>query len=136
MKKYLKYILILVLAGVAIGLYMYNKPHQNISKAKADLEMTAPELFSDFENDETAANTRYLDKIVAIEGVVKAVTKDENGMTSVTLEAGSDMFGVICQLDDFSKHKRSDFQEGEKVKFKGICTGVLMDVVLVRCVEV
>ena len=136
MKKYFKYLLVLAVLGAAVAYYMYNKPHKNISKAKADLELSALQLFTDFQDDEPKANTKYLDKIVAIEGVVKAVSKDENGMTSVTLEAGSDMFGVICQMDDLSQHKRLDFQEGEKVKFKGICTGVLMDVVLVRCVEV
>jgi len=136
MKKYLKYILLLVVAGGAFAFYMYNKPHKNISKSKTDVELSASQLFSDFENNEVEANTKYLDKVMEVEGVVKEITKDENGMTSITLEGGSDMFGVICQMDDLSKHKRTDFKEGEKVTFKGICTGVLMDVVLVRCVEV
>jgi len=136
MKKYIKYILLLALIGGALGFYMYNKPHKSISKAKTDIELSANQLFSDFENNEVEANTKYLDKVMEVEGMVKEITKDENGMTSITLEAGSEMFGVICQMDDLSKHKRTDFEEGEKVKFKGICTGVLMDVVLVRCVEV
>ena len=61
---------------------------------------------------------------------------DEEGRTSITLESGSEMFGVICQLDNLTKHARTNFKEGEEIKLKGICTGVLMDVVLVRCVEV
>lgn len=136
MKKYLKYILFLAIVGGALGFYMYNKPHQNMLKAVADMQLSATQLFTDFENDETQANTKYLDKIVEISGVVKEVSKDENGMTSLTLESGSDMFGVICQMDNLTKHQRTDFKEGEKIRIKGICTGVLMDVVLVRCVEV
>ena len=69
-------------------------------------------------------------------GKIKEVATDENGMMSLTLESGSEMFGVICQMDNLSKHQRTEFEEGEEVKLKGICTGVLMDVVLVRCVEV
>ncbi len=136
MKKYLKYIILLVFIGGAFGFYMYNKPHKNISKAKTDLELSAIQLFADFENNEADANTKYLDKVMEVEGVVKEITKDENGLTSITLDAGGEMFGVICQMDNLAKHKRTDFKEGETVKFKGICTGVLMDVVLVRCVEV
>jgi len=133
-KKYLKYLLLLVVIGGAFGFYMYNKPHQNMTKAVADLQITATQIFTDFDTDESQANAKYLDKIVAISGIIKEISTDENGMTSLTLEAGSDMFGVICQMDNLTKHTRTDFQEGEKVKMKGICTGVLMDVVLVRCV--
>ena len=136
MKKYLKYIMFLALIGGTFGFYMYNKPHQNMTKATAEMQLSANQLFIDYENDEAKANGRYLDKIMEISGKVKEVTTDENGMTSLTLESGSDMFGVICQLDNLTKHERTDFKEGELVKLKGICTGVLMDVVLVRCVEV
>ena len=136
MKKYLKYILLLGVLGGAFGFYMYNKPHQDMTKSTADLKLSSTQLFADFEENETTANVKYLDKIVEVSGRVKEVSQDENGMTSLTLETESDMFGVICQLDNLTKHARTDFKEGEEVKLKGICTGVLMDVVLVRCVEV
>ena len=136
MKKYLKYIFLLAVLGGAFGYYMYNKPHQNMIKATADLQLTSNQLFTDYESDESTANGKYLDKIMEVSGKVKEVTTDENGMTSLTLESGNEMFGVICQMDNLTKHKRTEFKEGENVKLKGICTGVLMDVVLVRCVEV
>ena len=60
------------------------------------------------------ANSKYLDKIIEVSGVVKESTTDENGMTSLTLESGNDMFGVICQLDNLTTHNRTNFQEGEK----------------------
>ena len=135
MKKYLIYILLLGLIGGVFGFYIYNKPHQNMTKAVAELELSATQLFSDFENDESNANIKYLDKVMEVSGLVKEIARDEEGMISLTLESGSDMFGVVCQLDNLTNHTRTDFKEGEKVKMKGICTGVLMDVVLVRCVE-
>ncbi len=136
MKKYLKYILLLAVVGGAFGYYMYNKPHQNMTKAVAEMQLSATQLFTDYDNNEATANGKYLDKIMEVSGTIKEVTTDENGMTSLTLESGSEMFGVICQMDNLTKHDRTDFKEGEEVKLKGICTGVLMDVVLVRCVEV
>ncbi len=135
MKKYLIYILLLTVVGGAFGFYMYNKPHQNMTKVVADLQLSAIQLFTEFENDESQANVKYLDKVVEVSGVVKEVSTDEDGMTNLTLESGSDMFGVVCQMDNLTEHSRTIFKEGEKVKIKGICTGVLMDVVLVRCVE-
>ena len=103
--------------------------------AETDYALSANELFTAFETDEAAANEKYLDKVVGVEGTVKSVSKDEDGTISVTLSTAGDMFGVICQLDNLSTPKRTEFEVGEKVAFKGICTGMLMDVVLVRCVE-
>ncbi|HMQ46098.1 MAG TPA: hypothetical protein PKA00_00095 [Saprospiraceae bacterium] len=134
MKNILIIIGVLAVAG-GIGAYMlYNKPHQNMEKAKAAFEMSAESLFSEYETDESAADAKYLDQIVQVQGQVKEVTK-ENGIVSVSLEAGGLMGGVNCELDELTKHARTDFQEGETVQFKCLCTGMLMDVVLVRCVE-
>lgn len=135
MKKYLKYLVGLLIIGLASGAYMYYKPHQNIKTSKADVSLSAMEVFQAFESDESTANEQYLDKIMAVSGKVRDVSKNEEGIVSVTLDAGQDMFGVICQLDQLSKHPREDFPIGEEVSFKGVCTGMLMDVVLVRCVE-
>lgn len=136
MKKYLKYLVGILIVAVATGAYMYYKPHQNIKAAKADVSLPAEAVFAAFEKDEAAANTEYLDKIVAVNGTVKEVNTNEEGITTVTLDAGQDMFGVICQLDELTEHPREEFTIGEKVRFKGVCTGMLMDVVLVRCVEI
>ena len=136
MKKYLIILLLLAVAGAGVGFYMYNKPHKNMERADADMAIEAPALFTAFEEDETAANEKYLDKVVQVEGTVQAVSKDDNGNLSLTLESGSDMFGVICQFDELTTHGKTDFKAGDKVTLKGICTGKLMDVVLVRCVQV
>lgn len=135
MKKILLIAGLLAFIGAGAAFFMYNKPHQNIRSAKADFKLTATELFSEYEANEAAANEKYLGKIIEVTGVVQEVKQDEEGRTGVTLEGGGMMFGVICKLDDFSNPKRTEFAEGEQVTFKGECSGMLMDVVLVRCVE-
>ncbi len=122
--------------GAAFGFYKYNQPHKNIGNAISDFELSSVQLFSDFELNEKESNTKYLDKIIEVNGVVNDFSKDDSGVATITLDSGNEMFGVICQMDNMSKHKRSEFKIGEKVKLKGICTGILMDVVLVRCIEI
>lgn len=136
MKNLLKYGLLVALIGAAIGVYLWNKPHENMDKAKTDVHLAANELFAAFSENEGAANSAYLDKVIAVKGVVREASKSADGLVKVTLESGDEMFGVICQLDELSEHQRTDFEVGETVTFKGKCTGMLMDVVLVRCVEV
>lgn len=136
MKAYLKYILLIFAIGGLVGFYMYNKPHKNMTSAEIDVKMNAPQLFEHFEKDESLANQKYLDKVIEVSGLVTAVNVEKDGTTSVTLDTDNSMFGIICQMDNLSKHKRTNFKTGEQVKLKGICTGMLMDVILVRCVEV
>lgn len=135
MKRTLLVVLLLVLIGAFVGYKMYNKPHENIENATADLKISAEQLFKEFETDENAANEKYLDKLVQVSGTVLSADTDENGNTKVILDSGG-MFGVVCQLDELSEHKRTTFTEGEQINFKGKCTGINMDVLLVRCVEV
>ena len=42
------------------------------------------------------------------------------------------MGGVSCEMQDTSGTE--NIKAGDSVTIKGVCTGVLMDVVLVRCV--
>lgn len=121
--------------GAAVVAYLiYNKPHQNMDKATADIHIAASELLSAFETDEGAANAKYLDKIVAVTGEVREVVTTEEGLTTITLETGSAMSGIVCELDTLTEHPKTDFQPEETITVKGVCTGMLMDVVLVRCV--
>lgn len=133
--KYLKILLPLLLIGGGVAYYLYNKPHQNMEQADADLSIAADQLFKAFSEDENAANTAYLNKVVQVSGKVRS-SLDENGITSVMLESGDEMSGVICQMDELNDNQRKEFSAGEDVTFKCMCTGMLMDVVLVRCVEV
>ncbi len=134
-KRILLLILGLGLIGVAIGIALWNKPHENMANSKAKATVEATVLFNEYNNDENAANANYLGKTIAVTGKVKDVSKTEGGPAKITLETG-DEFAVICELDALSQHARTDFVAGETVTFKGKCDGLNLDVQLSRCVEV
>ena len=124
-----------ILAGGFVAYKMWNKPHRDVADAKADVKLEATDLFNQFSTDEATANGQYLDKIVQVCGTVAQVST-ENEVVTIQLEAGDLLGGVLCELDNLSEHPRTDFQAGETVCFKGICTGYLTDVVLNRCSEI
>lgn len=132
-KKIILGIVILVLLGLAYGGYEYFRPHQSLKNLKSDVTLTAENLFTEYETDETTSNEKYLDKVIEVTGKIKLIATKEDGITTITLDANNDLSGVICELDKSAKHR--DFKTGEAATFKGMCTGMLMDVVLVRCVE-
>ncbi len=135
MKKYLPYVFLLLAFGMVIGASQYFKPHKNINKASVDFSLSATKLYAEFENDESTAQQKYLDKIIEVSGKVASVSENDSANTIITLESDHMLFGVQCELDAFSKSANKTLpEEGENLKLKGICSGMLSDVVLVRCI--
>jgi len=133
MKKLLYFVLVIAVIGGVLAYMLYNKPHRDTAAAKSDFVMDAPALFKEYSEDEAKANEKYLDKVIKVKGIVKAVSTDEQGNTILTLNAADEMFGVICTIPKDAANP--DMPEvGEEVTVKGVCTGMLMDVVLIRCV--
>ena len=134
MKKILIFTALLILGAGIYGLYEFNRGHVSNADAISDVSISANELLTAFQTGEDEANAKYNDKIVEVSGEVRQVTQTD-GKTIVRLDAGDSMDGVTCELDDQVKHKRTEFATGDAVTFKCTCSGFLMDVVLVRCVE-
>lgn len=130
MKKVILFICILAVVAGFFGYFKYNQPHTETAGSVADYVITPSDLLQAYEADEDAANKKYLDKIIQVEGVVKAYNFVDSG-GSLTLETGSEMSAIICEFE--SGNNISKIKIGETVKIKGICTGKLMDIVLVRC---
>jgi hypothetical protein len=100
-------LLFIGITGGYIGYRMYTKPHRNVADA----------------------NFQYLDKILEVKGEVTEITKNQKGETVIALK-GTDMSGVRCTIEGAALQ---DIKNGATLTLKGICTGYLTDVVLVRC---
>lgn len=131
MKKIIIPILILGAIGIAIGFYMYNKPVQSLEKKKAEVMISASQLVTEYEADETAANEKYLGKVVEVSGKIADIVSEE-GKTKIQLETSNPMAMVICEMEDGSD---TGLNEGDEAKIKGLCSGYLSDVILVQCVS-
>lgn len=136
MKNIILAALLVLAIGGGVGYYLFNKPPDQLQSARPAFELSGTELFEAFENNEQAANQKYLDQVVQVTGQLVKSNTNENGQTILTLQAGSGMFGIQCELDPTVDHPTTNFQTGQTLTVKGICTGMLMDVVLVRCVVV
>ena len=132
-KKILIVVLFTVIIGAFIAYKIYNKPHVNVSETKPYITLTADKIINDFSLDETAANTIYLDKIIEVKGTVLEL-KNENGKGIITLKTNDDFGNVIGHLSSKSTKKINTLKEGQAITLKGVCTGYLMDVILIKCV--
>jgi hypothetical protein len=135
MSKKFRYILVfLILAlisAIVVWKYTFRKAEVSMESKKPDFKLEASRLLQEFETNETAANTLYLDKIVVVTGKVASVAEDSVGI-SVYLKENDALSGIICSFDKTAL-ELSAVDTGLLVSVKGICTGYLMDVVMNKC---
>lgn len=123
---------LLCLIAAGWGYYLYQKPRAGAAHATAAFSVSALQLYQDYSTDETAADKKYGDKIVAVRGTVTDVQRTAHG-TNILLAAGTANGGVNCSFENTEKPMAAI---GETISVKGRCTGFLMDVSLVDVVQV
>ena len=127
-------ILVIALAGVLFGLYMYNLKPKDLQKVKPDFVVTATDLLKAFESDENTATAKYVNKVVEVTGTIQTVKPGENNALTISLNTGSDISSVICTLQ--GNTDPASFRTGEQIAIRGKCSGFLMDVLLNNCVVI
>ena len=129
-------ILLIVAAGVTTY-RIYNKPHRNIEKEKSDFQLGADVLLNEFSSDEAKSNSKYLNKVIEVNGKVISVDIDQPGNYQIILL--DELEGLSAHFDDaYVDEHREHFNKlspGQEIKLKGTCDGYIMlrGVVLNHC---
>ncbi len=127
-KKILVVIVVVVIAGAAIyGWNEYNRKNEDLSDAKPKYSVHATQLIGEFNQNDSAANARYLGQVVAVSGIVKGVEKDEEGKYTIVLGDTTDMSSVRCALDSTHATDATGLNRGQSVQVKGSFTGFKKD---------
>jgi hypothetical protein len=138
MKTYVKILLGVVLfaalAGIGAGIYLFRMQHKDLGKVKPDFVITAVDLQKAFEDNEAAATSKYVKKILEIDGEVESVKTGEANVLNVTIKSGSELSSVICTFVPATDPAK--FTAGSRVTVRGECSGYLMDVLMNNCVKI
>lgn len=137
-KRYILLSLIIIITITAlIGYQVWNKPHQDIKNAVA-VKTSAIELYNSLTNDSAHTKTLFINKIVAVSGEVKQVSKNQRNQQVILLKTNVSDGSVNCTMEENIKNIKS----GDMVLLKGICIGYIGgdndlqlpgDVFLIRC---
>ncbi len=129
-------IFIVIIAVIAAGSLFawkeYNRPLADMKQVKTDITTTPAQMVTDFEENETLANGKYLGKTTELTGIVITIDRSGDSLVTVILGSKEAMHNVSCQLA--SAQSAGDVKEGDSVRVKGFTTGYLMDVELNRCI--
>ncbi len=140
-KKIIWLVIVFVAAAVAWYAYSeYNRTHRDLYTLQADFTVTAAAIAEAYEKGETAAASKFNDKIIDVNGVVKRTEKDEKDDYTVILDAGGSS-SVRCLVDTAYRQEAANLQPGISTVVRGVCTGFIRDelglgsdVILNRCV--
>ncbi|KYG79130.1 hypothetical protein AWN68_17835 [Roseivirga echinicomitans] len=125
-----------IVVTLATGYFIYASMTQGPAKMKnlkAEHSLTAVDFYSEYETDETAANTKYQNKIVEVKGVVESITLDEESKPSISLR--TEGFGVVkCTLESNEDNSLDNVKLNSTLTVRGECIGMLLDVLLERTI--
>ncbi|MFY7878484.1 MAG: OB-fold protein [Lacibacter sp.] len=119
---------ILSIAAAYIWFFIWNPAPPSVVETKA-ISIDAVTLFNAFSQNEKKANADYLDKVLEVRGEVTNITTNADGLPVILLKTDDMMFGINCTMEE----KNTSVKTGDQVTLKGLCTGYLTDVVLIRC---
>ena len=120
--------------GAAAGYYLYNKKPADVRTLQPELSVTANSLIVAFNSNEAAANLKYLDKVIAVKGIIADIKIDSStGQASVILDSGDPLSAVTCSFYNDEIGAVQKLSKATEVVIKGKCIGKLMDVVLNNC---
>lgn len=126
--KLLKRLFLLLLILCIVGLLVWKfYPQFSVENKEAASSLPSSELFEAYSANETAANAQYLGKVVQVTGSILEKGKDRQGNATLLLGSGDIPYVFVNLIDTQSI---SDYERGQQIEVKGICTGMLTEVVL------
>lgn len=129
MKKLLIIALVLLLLAAAAAFivykYVYNKPHPDYEKARAEVSVQAETLWTDFTMNKENADEMYTGKMVALEGMIDHV-EEVDDMIILVYVFNQGIFGDegirVSMLPQF-QNEALEISPSGPVNIKGLCTG-------------
>lgn len=134
MNQKTSYILAAVCLLAAILIY-YFKSDSLVSETQniAAIEINAVNLYSAFENNEEKADSLYKEKLIQVSGHISEISKNNDGEYEILLETKNELGYVACRVANSSPNQDL-ILENKNIKLTGICSGLMMDVLVINCV--
>ena len=110
-----------LLLGGAAYFYYATLTHDDTAKLKVDYTVEAIPFINEFEKDHQAANKKYAEKIISVNGIV---TANEPADTTMNIKMADTATGsyLIFAFQDQHMAEAKNLKPGEEVVIKGSCS--------------
>jgi hypothetical protein len=128
-KKIIWALVALALVGACIAWYLFTLKHDDTASIKADYTVSAYPFIDEFRKDAAAANKKYSEKIITVNGRVAEIEKADTTLNiKMSDTATGDYIIFAFQQQDMEKVKT--VKEGDSVSIKGSCSSGVFSKVL------
>jgi hypothetical protein len=124
MKRYKKWLIalgVLLLAGVLVIYYLFNLKYDDTATVKADFTVNAMDFIKEFKQDMGAANKKYSEKIIVVNGTVSAIEMADTTANIKMIDTTNGAY-VIFAFQQQHLAEAKAMKEGEQVSVKGSCS--------------
>ena len=131
-KRHLLSLFVLLVFGLlAIGSF---DTKEDTKKSQApSYTLTADQLYSDYESNETAADSKYKGRIVVISGTIQDMGIDLMNNAYIVIGGEGSLDGAQCSFAKDQKSAVALLSRGQNVTVKGLVLGKMGNVVLYNC---
>ncbi|MEI9943681.1 MAG: hypothetical protein WDN26_05615 [Chitinophagaceae bacterium] len=107
----------------AIYSHFENEEFSDTAHAKADYTISADGLIKEFLANDSAANAKYREKIISVEGNISAVEMPNDSTVNVKfVDTATGSYAIFPFVNEPAKEAKT-LKEGQAVSIKGSCSG-------------
>lgn len=125
-RSWLKWLLLtgLVLVAVAAGIYWYvaTEKFSDTKDRKAAFTVNAIDFIKEFEKDDKAANTKYSDQIITVNGRVSEIEPADTTINIKFIDTTTGSY-IIFAFQERHLAEAKTVAVGDSVSIKGSCSG-------------
>ncbi len=124
MKRYKKWLLalgVVLLAGAGLIWYLYTLKYDDTATIKADYTVNALDFINEFKKDMAAANKKYSEKMVVVNGMVSAIEMADTTANIKMVDTTNGAY-IIFAFQQQHLNDAKAIKQGEQVSIKGSCS--------------
>ena len=113
---------VLLLAAGGIIWYLFTLKYEDTKDVKADFTVNAIDFIKEFRQDMTAANKKYSEKIIVVNGTVSAIEMADTTANIKMVDTLANGAYIIFAFQQQHLSEAKQMKEGDRVSIKGSCS--------------
>jgi len=126
LKPWLKRILlaglVVFLIGAAVVYYLFTLKFEDTATTKADFTANALDLIAEFAKSDTAANSKYAEKIIVVKGRVSEIESVDSTVNLKFVDTTNGNYAIFAFQEQHIGAAKL-VKQGDSVSVKGSCSG-------------
>ena len=113
----------------SVSNYLQNEKFEDTALSKPDFTVNALDFIREFENNDSLANSKYMEKIITMKGRISSVERPGDSTVNVKFSDSTGSYAIF-PFEGQSFPGAASLKEGDSVSVKGSCSGVVYSEIL------